>query len=257
MRNGQLKPAYNAIIGVDSEYIVGAIISQERSDSKTLIPFLDRFGKAYSNITADAGFESEENYTYLEKSGQFAFIKPTNYEKSKTRKYKNDIGRRENMLYNPETDSYRCYLGRNIQASYERNTKSKAGYPIITTVYECESCEDCAHKAQCIKPGGKLPLEERTKRLHVSKAFLKQREDALERITSDEGKLLRVNRSIQVEGAFGVLKEDMNFRQFLIRSQVKVETELLLLSFAFNVNKLHNKVQKDRCGMHLHNPRAA
>jgi len=257
MRNGQLKPAYNAIIGVDSEYIVGAIISQERSDSKTLIPFLDRFGQPYRNITADAGFESEENYTYLEKSGQFAFIKPTNYEKSKTRKYKNDIGRRENMPYNPEADSYRCYLGRNIQASYERNTKSKAGYPIITTVYECESCEDCAHKAQCIKPGGKLPIEERTKRLHVSKAFLKQREDALERITSDEGKLLRVNRSIQVEGAFGVLKEDMNFRQFLLRSQVKVETELLLLSFAFNVNKLHNKVQKGRCGMHLHNPRAA
>jgi hypothetical protein len=28
MKNGQLKPAYNAVIGVDSEYIVGAMISQ-------------------------------------------------------------------------------------------------------------------------------------------------------------------------------------------------------------------------------------
>ncbi len=38
MRNGQLKPAYNITIGVDAEYIVGALVSQERSDSRTFIP---------------------------------------------------------------------------------------------------------------------------------------------------------------------------------------------------------------------------
>ena len=70
MRNGQLKPAYNTVIGVDSEYIVGAIISQERSDGKTLIPFLERYGQWYNRITADAGYESEENYTHIEGNGQ-------------------------------------------------------------------------------------------------------------------------------------------------------------------------------------------
>jgi len=44
------------------------------------------------------------------------------------------------------------------------------------------------------------------------------------RINTDEGILLRVNRSIQVEGAFGVLKQDMSFRRFLLRGQVKVQT---------------------------------
>ena len=257
MKNGQLKPAYNAIIGVDSEYIVGAMVSQERNDSKTLIPYVQRYGQGYRSITADAGFESEENYTYLEKNGQLAFIKPSNYEQSKTRKYKSDIGRRENMPYDAETDSYLCYIGRRIGATYEKKTKSAAGYPTVTTVYECENCEGCLHKGKCIKPGGKQPIEERTKRLYVSKTFLRQRADAEARITSGEGILFRVNRSIQVEGAFGVLKEDMDFRQFLLRGQVKVETELLILCMAYNINKLHNKIQSGRCGMHLHIPKTA
>jgi len=257
MRNGQLKPAYNAVIGVDSEYIVGAMISQERSDGKTLIPFLERYGQGYIRITADAGYESEENYAHLEENSQLAFIKPSNYEQSKTKKYKTDIGRRENMPYDAEADVYYCHIGRRLNATHEKKSKSTAGYPIVTTVYECENCDGCPHKAKCIKPGGKQPVEERTKRLNVSKTFLRQRDDAMARITSEEGILLRMNRSIQVEGAFGVLKEDMDFRQFLHRGQAKVETELLLLSFAYNVNKLHNKIQNDRCGMYLHIPKAA
>ena len=257
MRNGQLKPAYNAVIGVDSEYIVGAMISQERSDSKTLIPFMEKYGQCYMKITGDAGFESEENYTHLEENGQLAFIKPSNYDQSKTRKYKNDISRRENMVYDDKTDSYLCHIGRRLNVAYERKTKSKAGYRILTTVYECESCEGCPHKEKCIKSSGKQPIEERVKRLYVSKTFLRQRVEAEARITSEVGVLLRMNRSIQVEGAFGVLKEDMDFRQFLLRGQVKVETEFLILCMAYNVNKLHRKIQNVRCGTYLHIPKAA
>ena len=66
MRNGQLKPGYNVQIGVESEYIVGIDISSERSDQLILIPFLDKLEREisdkYNSITADAGYESEENY---------------------------------------------------------------------------------------------------------------------------------------------------------------------------------------------------
>ncbi len=87
MKNGQLKPAYNIQIGVEGEYIVGVDISSERSDQLTFIPFLDRLEKnlnpKYESVTADAGYESEENYAYLESKKQEAFIKPANYEKVK------------------------------------------------------------------------------------------------------------------------------------------------------------------------------
>ena len=52
------------------------------------------------------------------------------------------------------------------------------------------------------------PMEERTKTLYVAKKFLKYRQEDLERILSDEGILFRINRSIQVEGSFGELKQD-------------------------------------------------
>jgi hypothetical protein len=65
-------------------------------------------GHVYPNVVADSGYESEENYLYLGKNEQTAYIKPSNYEQRKTRKYRTDIGRRENMLYDEESDSYVC-----------------------------------------------------------------------------------------------------------------------------------------------------
>lgn len=41
MRNAQLKPAYNVQIGVGGEYVTGVGIFQDRSDTATLIPFLE------------------------------------------------------------------------------------------------------------------------------------------------------------------------------------------------------------------------
>ncbi len=58
--------------------------------------------------------------------------------------------------------------------------------------------------------------------------------------------------SIQVEGAFGVLKQDMGSRRFLLRRKAKVQTESLLLALAFNINKLHSRIQSNRCGAHMH-----
>ena len=104
MGKGQPKAAYNIQHGIDSEYIVWLTTSSQPTDTNTLIPFLEEvkehLGFKYKKIIADAGYESEENYSYLEKNGQIPFIKPVNYEISKTRKYRGDIGRIESMEYN-------------------------------------------------------------------------------------------------------------------------------------------------------------
>ena len=105
-------------------------------------------------------------------------------------------------------------------------------------------------KGKCIRAcGSKKPLEERNKVIYVSKRFARQRETMEERISTYEGKLIRVNRSIQAEGVFAMTKEDMGFRRFLLRSAVKVEVEWTLLSLAYNVLKLHHKIQKGGCSI--------
>ena len=68
---------------------------------------------------------------------------------------------------------------------------------------------------------------------------------------SELGRKYRMNRSIQVEGAFGVLKNDYEFQRFLLRGKTKVKLEILLLCFGYNINKLHTKIQNARTGSHL------
>lgn len=141
---------------------------------------------------------------------------------------------------------------KHLLSTYVRRSKSKTGYISEKTIYQCSECKDCPYKRDCIKGNNcKTPMEERHKVLSVAKTFLKYRKEDLERILSDEGIHLRTNRSIQVEGSFGELKQDMQFRRYLSRGTSNVLAESILLAMAKNVNKLHNKIQKGKTGKHL------
>ena len=263
MRNGQLKPGYNVNVATSNEFIIGAYISPDRSDVQTLIPFMEQLTTTYSGhviekTTVDSGYESEENYCWFEQHPEMElYVKPSNHEIMKTKKYRTDISRRENMKYDPEADTYTCACGKQIKASYEKHSRSASGLELTTTVYECSDCDGCPMKEKCIRScGSKKPLEERHKVLYVSKRFARQREEMEKKITTDEGILLRVNRSIQAEGTFAFAKEDMEFRRFLTRGRKKVAAEWLLLSLAINILKLHFKIQKGRLGTGLKIPQS-
>lgn len=74
--------------------------------------------------------------------------------------------------------------------------------------------ETCPHKEKCTKAKG-------NKRLYISKNFIAKRQESYENIISETGIKYRMNRSIQVEGAFGVLKNDYEFQRFLLRGKTK------------------------------------
>ena len=256
MQNGQLKPAYNLQHGVDSEYITWLDLSSRPTDTRTLIPFLKEMGKhlpfKYQEVVADAGYESEENYLFLEENGQLSYIKPQNYEILKTRKYRQDIGRMENMAYNEQADCYYCKNGRMLTVQYEKKKKTASGYRRTVTVYRSSDCGGCPYKTECIKGNNcKTPMEERQKVLYVSKKLKEKRQETLERITSEYGTQLRMNRSIQVEGSFADIKEDMGFRRYQYRGKANVTAQSILLAIGYNIRKLHHKIQAGRTGRHL------
>ncbi|MBV4420615.1 transposase, partial [Clostridium tyrobutyricum] len=256
MKNGQLKPAYNVQHGVDSEYIVWLTIGAKPTDTTMLIPFIKSMENflyfKYFKITADAGYESEENYVYVKENMQLSFIKSANYEISKTRKYKNDISRIENMGYNEFGDYYICENNKKLTVNRIIKRKSRTGYVSEKTIYTCEDCSNCKYKSKCIKGHNcKIPLEERVKNLETSKLFNMLRKENLERIVSEEGCELRMNRSIQAEGSFAEIKQDMGFRRYLSKGKKNILAENVLLAMAHNVNKLHNKIQSARTGTHL------
>ena len=262
MRNGQLKPAYNVQVGTDAGYVVGIDISQERSDVNTLIPFLSKLERRlqyrYENVVADAGYDSEENLVYLFDHHQNAYIKPATYEKSKTRRYKNDIGLADNMIYSETGDLYICRAGNALYYEYEKVQHTKSGYCRKTSVYKCEDCNGCPYKEKCIKKGNShTPIEERTKTLYVSRTHAAFKAKAQKLITSEFGKQLRMNRSIQSEGFFGVLKEDKHFRRFMLRGAVKVDVEMQLLGLSFNILKYYYKIRSKKTQQHLYELKTA
>ena len=57
--------------------------------------------------------------------------------------------------------------------------------------------------------------------------------------------------NLQAEGSFAVIKEDMNFRRYLYRGKENVLAQSVLLAVAYNINKLHFKIQGGRTGQYL------
>ena len=143
-----------------------------------------------------------------------------------------------------EADIYTCHAGKSSPPLFIKRQKSKSGYESEVTGYECEDCTGCAYKEKCTKAKG-------NKRLYISKSFLEKRQESYENIKSETEIKYRMNRSIQVEGVFGVLKNNYEFQIFLPRGKSRVKVEIRLLCMRYNINKLHAKIQNERTASHL------
>ena len=156
------------------------------------------------------------------------------------------------MEYDEQKDTYTCAAGKQLVNVGTKCVKSSTGFASVRTIYACNECEGCPRKAECIRSKSKMPLAERSKHLEVSQHFAKQRSIMEEKIATEEGKQLRMNRSIQAEGVFAYTKTDLNFRRFMTHGKARVGAEWTLLSMAYNVLRMHHKAQNGRLGSHLY-----
>ncbi len=97
--------------------------------------------------------------------------------------------------------------------TYDSKRKTDSGFIAVKRNYRCEDCSACPHRELCYN--GKYE----NRQISISQNFLRQREKSNENIISEQGILLRTNRSIQVEGAFGVIKQNYHFTRFLTRGR--------------------------------------
>lgn len=147
---------------MNSEYITGIETFSDRTDLGTLVPFLKELKRQhkgkYAEVTADAGYESLENYLYLEKNGQMSFIKPSNYEARKTKRFKEQVGRIENMTYDEQWDAFICAYGKTLSLRRE-TTELVQGRPVTTSWYRCEDCTNCPHRVCLLSGKGSCEAE--------------------------------------------------------------------------------------------------
>ena len=237
MGNDQLLPAYNVQIGVADEYIAVVDVNHFRSDMDCFEPLMEKFKSIYGFYpkypTADAGYGSYNNYIYCQEHGMEKFMKFPMFKKETTdEKYRNDPFRAVNFKIDDE-GNLRCPNGKKMLFSYRESVKNNK-YGRQEEIYQCEDCSNCPYAEQCKKT-------DNNRIIRLNEELTSMHREVLDNLESIHGALLRMNRSIQAEGTFGVMKYNRWYKRIVRRGQIKVGLEIYLVSIGFNLHKFYTK----------------
>ena len=241
MGNDQLLPAYNLQAAICDEYIAVIDVKPYASDMECFVPLMEKFNRTYGHYpkypVADAGYGSYNNYLYCEEHGMEKYMKFTMYKKETTdKKYHENPYRAVNFAKDADGNLL-CPNGRKFLFKRTQHVKYNK-YGRTEELYECESCEGCQHKQEC------CPRAHKNRTIRMNQELTAIHQEVLQNLESIHGALLRMNRSIQSEGTFGVLKWDKAYKRLLRRGEKNVILELTLISCGFNLYKYHNKKQR-------------
>ncbi len=235
MRNGQLKPGYNIQMGTQKQFILGYSLHRRAGDPNCLKEHLEKFktwlGVYPRNLAADAGYGSEENYSYLEEKQITAYVKDNRFHYEQKRNYKKKRPyQAENFEYDPEVDEYECPQKKRLRYAYIKPYKSENGFISERRVYICEDCYQCPVKTQCTR-------SKYNRQIQIGVDWERLKQKARDNLLSLQGLEMRSRRPVEVEAVFGQLKQNWGFRRFLLRGKQKVTTEWGLLCIAHNIAK--------------------
>jgi len=235
MQNAQLKACYNIQYSTNNRFFVNYTVHQTPTDTTTYQLHHDEYERMYGDYpeidTADAGYGSEENYEYAEKNKIEAFVKYNYFHKEQNKKFKEDAFKKENLYYNINQDCYYCPMGQKMKHIQEKKSYTKTGYKQNLSIYEAENCNKCQLRCKCFKGKG-------NRQIQVNKNLERLKHKARNKLLSEEGIKRRKQRAADVESSFGNLKQNQNFRRFMLRGLEKVEIEVGLLALSQNLKKI-------------------
>ena len=241
MGNDQLLPAYNMQTAVCNGYIAVMDVQQYASDMDCFVPLMEKYNALYGRYpkypVADAGYGSYNNYLYCQEKGMEKFMKFTMYDKeTKDAKYRDDPYRSVNFKQDDEGNPV-CPNGKKFVHKATRPVKGNK-YGRTEEVYECESCEDCPFKGKC------CPKAKGNRTIRLNRELTSLHQEVIDNLHSIHGALLCMNRSIEAEGTFGIMKWDRTYKRVFRRGLKNVKLEFLLLACGFNLYKYHNSITK-------------
>ena len=237
--------AYNVQFLVSSGLITFFGVFQDRNDFYTLVPLLNKYYSYYNaypdKLSADSGYGIYNNYLFLKEHNINNYVKFLNWNGESTGKNPNKF------FLNESQNNFACLnnkLGKEIpydNYNHQKNKNSK--------MYIFEGCTNCGYAYIC-----KAKLKDKDKeyrKVELNINYEKLKNEVRENLLSLEGIEIRINRSIQVEGSFGNLKQNVSYTRFRRRGINKVSCEIMLMALALNIRKLfviYNQSQiKSKC----------
>lgn len=241
--------AYNVQFLVSSGFVTFFGVFQDRTDYYTLVPLLDRYELYYGNyplnFSADSGYGIYTNYVYLDKHHINNYVKYLNWNGESSGKNP------QRFFLNDRENGFVCLNGNKgkkvpFDSSHHQRKKSSA-------LYVFSGCLDCRYEYKCRDRIKDREADTRTAELSIGEEKFKKQ--ARENLLSIRGIEIRVNRSIQAEGAFGELKQNMGYVRLRRRGMKKVTAEIMMMCLGINIRKLFSVYKKEDIISHYWSPK--
>ena len=221
---------YNVQLMVSKGFILAYYVGQERNDFYEFIPTIERFYTNYGfypkRLCADSGYGSLTNYRYLKEHSIENYVKYN--------MWRNDVsGLNVDYFYFNEHHQLICL--NNKVAKETDNYNGRHSHSKSNKFYVIENCRRCKYKELCF-----IPIKNKKTFVRVfetNEEMYRYKKEARENLLSTKGIEMRVNRSSQVEGTFGIIKQDMNYERIRRRGITKVSAEIMLVCLGYVIRK--------------------
>jgi transposase len=209
--------------------ITAAEVVNSASDSGQLVPMMEQAeeltGKRTPVTLADGGYHTAANLEAGVDREQTLVM---------TERYRSEYQGpyfKDNFIFDSETDSYTCPQGQRLPFRGLRRSKLTGLRTMRVYRASRTACRTCPAFGVCTRDkhaGRALWISSSDELLHKHRQWMK----------TDEARTLYARRKEMIEPTFGILKDQMNARRFLLRGLANVSAEFNLLATAFNLRTL-------------------
>lgn len=206
--------------------LTGLDVVSEQDDHYQLIPMLEQSeemtGKLAEVTLADAGYHSGINLAVCEQRKQTVVMPESQEQRLKSPYHK------DNFIYDAHSDCFICPEKQFIKYLETRSITNKEVrvYGGIRAL-----CRECSAFGKCTK-----------NRYRGREILIGHYDEELRRhrnwMLTEEAKTVYKRRKGLIEPVFGIIKEQMGIRRFLLRGLSNVKNEAEMLATAFNLRTL-------------------
>jgi transposase len=241
-KKGNYGPAYNCQTAVDEkqEIIIAAETFPAGVDMNLLEEVTEaaeeNVGDKPEKLISDCGYHSANNIEYLEKKGIDGYIPDLSIKtikKEKDRKTEGISFAKEAFYYDPDQDCYICPERKKLTRIKSTSDKYKNKGIVIYRQTKKE-CQMCKHFSVCTKSkNGRIIERNGGEALRRSMA---------EKVRSPEGMAIYGKRMHIAEMPFANIKQNLGFREFLLRGLNKVDGEFKMICIVHNMKMIYRHI---------------
>ena len=125
-------------------------------------------------------------------------------------------------------------MGQHMENKGTYSKLTSTGFIQTITKYQATNCNRCPLNGSCHKSSGNRIIE-------VNHRLNALKQQANEKLLSEEGIKKRKQRCWDVEPVFANIKNNHGFKRFMLRGKEKVNIETGLLALAHNLRKKSNQ----------------